>query len=618
MYNSPTLKNNNKFMKKQKMILLVTVVAFIILFMSSSYAILTNFDKTDEVVTISSGNLAMSVNNVAGLINLANRLPESDSEGLINSTPVVLALTNTGSIEIMKYDVKLISDSNHESTLSTEYIKYSISLDGGNTYSEPAILSSTNDVIYTGYTLAANEGITLYLKIWIDEHANNDVLGKTYYGSVQVELYQNAEVPLNFAIKNATLSSNNDNCKTYVKDIDNIIYLSGNKECMNFNYVWYSGKLWQVVAINPNGTIKMISADNVTNLKGLDNKFQWLNEDFLDTLHNYQNIVDTNAIWNYSLDENETPINPFEIENQETVTSSVGMLNAYEYSKMGSYLNNNTNWWLSTPYNLESMWNVSATGALATSSLNSAYGIRPVINVLSSIMVSEGRGTKTSPYVILSDNVGDGDLLNTRMSGEYVDFNNDLYRIVTVDNNMTKIVRVDYLRSENKEIMKKRLASTIYYGNNSNVQSDDYWDYYLNNIWYNSLIDNYRNMIESGTYYLDEYTANYKGILCQNIENVTTKNCQRYNQDNANKVYVGNIGLLRAGEMWSTQLNYDNLNPVEMFLITSNYNVNANGDLINNDLNDTYGVRPAFYLKANVRIVDGLGTRINPYKINIQ
>ena len=87
------------------------------------------------------------------------------------------------------------------STLSEDYIKYAISLDNGNTYQTPSILSSNDNIIYSGYNLAVDASVTIYLKVWIDENAGNNAINKTYYGSIQVDLYQKADLPLSESIK---------------------------------------------------------------------------------------------------------------------------------------------------------------------------------------------------------------------------------------------------------------------------------------------------------------------------------------------------------------------------------------------------------------------------------
>lgn len=118
----------DRAINKQKKILIIAVFLVITLFISSSYALLTNFDKTDNVITIKSGNLTMTI--AGDTVNLNNKLPVSDADGLTEN-PTVITLTNTGTMNIEGYDVKLISEegTNNVSTLDSKYIKYAISLD---------------------------------------------------------------------------------------------------------------------------------------------------------------------------------------------------------------------------------------------------------------------------------------------------------------------------------------------------------------------------------------------------------------------------------------------------------------------------------------------------------
>ena len=76
------------------------------------------------------------------------------------------------------------------------------------------------------------------------------------------------------------------------------------------NYVWYLGKLWRITAIYPDGTMRLVTEDNITSIYWGSNTeydgswiYQWLNEDFYDTLYNANNIIE-NGTWNYSTDEN--------------------------------------------------------------------------------------------------------------------------------------------------------------------------------------------------------------------------------------------------------------------------------------------------------------------------
>ena len=618
---------------KQKKILIIAIFCVITLFISTSYALLTNFDKTDNVVVFQTGNLNMSVNNTEGLINLNNKLPESDTDGLANATPIVLTLTNTGTILIQGFDVKLVSENSttNVSTLSEDYIKYAISLDNGSTYQTPSILSSNNNIIYTGYNLAVDASVTIYLKVWIDENAGNNAINKTYYGSIQVDLYQKADLPLSESIKADIVANNTGSCKTYVEE-DGITYISGTKDCIDFNYVWYSGKLWRITAIYPDGTMKMITDDTVTSIDyGEDVNFytgesnssymyQWLNEDFLSTLVNSENIIVTDASWNATQTSN-VRTKPAETT---MVTAPVGLLNSYEYYKSyqntsfsNGYLNIGYSWWLLNPYSSSSVWNVSDYGnAYYYSPSSYAYGARPSINLLSAVKITGGTGTSDDPYTISGDKgTANTTFLNTRQSGEYVNFDGELYRIVGIENNTTKLNKMDYVRDESDAVIEKNFSSSTTFGSGN---SDTYWDYYLNNTWYNSITQNYKNMLVEGTYYLGTTNGNYKGAICATASNtVTTADCEK-----TSNTWTGYVGLPRYGEMFASQQGSGYSTSEYMWLITPYssslvWYVYSNGYALSDPPSDAFGARPSINLSSAVKITGGTGLKNDPFEISL-
>ena len=621
-------------MDKQKKILIIAMLFVVTLFIGTSYALLTNFDKTDNVITIKSGNLTMTVAN--DLITLNNKLPENDTEGLTNATPVVITLTNSGTMDIMKYDVKLVKEDSttNVSTLEDQYIKYAISTDGGTTYNTASILTSKNNIIFTGYNLAVNESKTIYLKTWIDENAKNNAIGKTYYGSIKVDLYQNADLSVSEIIKTNLTSSNS------ITE-DGITYLSGSADDINFNYVWYSGKLWRITAIYPDGTMKIITDDEVTSISyGSDVNFytdnenksymyQWLNEDFLDTLYNYENIIVTDSKWN-ATNSNASSNSEISTKLPETtiVTASVGLLNNYEYymsyknasSRKNGYLNIGYVWWLLTPYDTSNIWRINLDGSSGYYNPTKSIGVRPSVNLKSGIQLSGGSGTKNDPYTILGDKeeVTTGTtLLNTRSSGEYVKFNNELYRIVSVENNITKINKNDYVRDTSNNVLNKKTSVT--YGGGT---TDDYWGYYLNNTWYNALDSTSQSMIAESTYYIGNvvYGTSYKSTVCATASNtVTTKDCEK-----TSSTWTGKVGLPRYGEMFaSKQGSGNNSSSSEMWLMnpcnTSGvWLVSYNGDIYNfNPSNIDAAGRPSINLKSNIKITGGKGTKDNPFEISL-
>ena len=432
-------------------------------------------------------------------------------------------------------------------------------------------------------------------------------------------------------------------CKSYWQDpADGTKYCSGTNDQVNDNYVWYSGKLWRIVAIYPDGTMKLITEDEITAINWgstveYDGSwvYQWLNEEFYDTLYNKENIIVTNSTWNYSTDGNSTPVKPETIATQKTKTAPVGLLNAYEYhnatrnaSYVTNYLNIGYYWWLITPYSTSYVWSVAYDGYLYNYSPSSfAIGVRPSINLKSGVELT-GVGTKDNPYRIVGDMespTNNVTLLSSRSSGEYVKFDGDLYRIVETSNGITKLTRVDYLR-DNGTVIKKNFASSVYFGKSSNTQTDTYWDYYLNNNWYNSISSTYKNMLVDGTYYLGMYpdNTNYKATICKdtNLDSVTTKNCTKYTTSDTDKTFTGKVGLPRVGEMFSAQLGSGYSSSSSIWTITPHSDSNVQyvlnlGNLNCNSpsSNSGGGVRPSINLKSGIKIYCGSGTESDPFII---
>ena len=408
---------------------------------------------------------------------------------------------------------------------------------------------------------------------------------------------------------------------------------------MDMNYVWYSGKLWRITAIYPDGSMKMVTEDAITAINWGSSVeyngswvYQWLNEDFYDTLVNPSDILINNATWNYSTDGNSTPVRPETIVTQKTKVASIGLLNAYEYynayrntDSTNNYLNIGYYWWLITPYSASSLCSVDNLGVFnysAPSSVtNGPRGIRPSIN-LKYGMEFIGSGTKSNPYKIVGDkeNPANGVLISSRSSGEYVKFDDDIYRIVSINETTgtTKLTKVDYV-SNNETLVYKKIGSSIFFGRSTNTQSDTYWDYYLNNTWYNGVSSVYKNMLVDSIYYLGLYGdgKHYKITTCKDTEstldNISTKDCTKYTESDTGKTFTGKVGLPRVGEMFSTQLGSGYSTSKYMWSITPYSSMNARdvtakGYLYSyrTDAN-SYCARPSITLKSGIRITGGTG-----------
>ena len=444
----------------------------------------------------------------------------------------------------------------------------------------------------------------------------------------------------------------NVQCSNITYEEDGITYLSGSNDCVDMNYVWYSGKLWRITAIYPDGAMKLVTQNNITsiafNASGQVNfytdanttsyMYQWLNEDFYDTLYNSNQLIDTSKQWNATMPENTT-ISTKPLETN-MVTANVGLLNNYEFynsyrcissatctgtSYSTGYLNIGYYWWLLNPYNASGVWDVNDNGYGYFNNPANSRGSRPSIYLKSGLEFT-GNGTKQSPYKIVGDkDTGTAtELVNTRMNGEYVKLQNgnkeQLFRIIGVEDNKTKVIAMDY--ADNKATKKfatsTGTASTLW-GSGTTTNTDTWYTYLNDNStgYLKNLKDTYGELFDSGLYYLGTSGDNYKLSVCANTTSGNTKIC-----DKTSDKGTFNIGLPRYGEMFATQQSRGYSNSINMWLM-NRYNssnvwlVSNNGSGLSSGPASTYGSRPTVHLKSTVKIISGTGTESDPYVVGL-
>ena len=663
------MKNN------KKLIITLTIVGVLLVSLGTTYALLigwsSRISKNSSLVV---GDIYMHYNEGNKQISITDAMPSDtysndyfeftiDGKNTSNKNINYLISLSYGDIPSNRttrikdnlLDFKLVEVVNNQENVLVDTISFN-SLVNAELYTT-TIPSNTNDYLKT---------YRLYMKI-----NNNTVIGdvnqdytidewNNVFASIKVNVNGDfIDKMLAHQVKNSSDFKEyakflqNDTCKTYLEE-DGTTYLSGSQECITFNYVWYSGKLWRITAINPDGTMKMITDDAITiisynsytdvNFYDVSKKndtsytgsymYQWLNEDFLDTLYNYQNIIVEDSTWNITTSDSiSTKLPETTLINNSTIGNNtpVGLLNSYEYylsykntGYSSDYLNIGYWWWLLNPYSSSRVWVVTSGGNGYNPVPSDVNGIRPSINLKSNIQLSGGSGTKDDPYTISGDKEQptiNTTLLNTRTIGEYVVFDEDgdsstkeLYRIVSIEDGKTKLNKNDYIKS-GTTTLTKMFSTKATYGSGT---SDDYWDYYLNNTWYNSLDS--KSMLDKGIYYIKRSSGSYKNSLCNtNNTTETTKSCGK-----TTSVWnTGYVGLPRYGEIFASQQGNGYNNSSHIWLITSYSSSNVwavlgHGSGSDRNPSDTLAARPSIYLKSNVVITGGSGTKSNPFTIALK
>ena len=416
-------------------------------------------------------------------------------------------------------------------------------------------------------------------------------------------------------------------------DVDGTRYVYG--ETVDNNYVWYSGKMWRIVALNSDGTVKLVTQDNMTAIAySIDGSADysssqirsWLNTEFIKTI-NDKLIIESN--WDYTA-YGGFPTSKDTV-NSISVLDKVGLLNIYDYMMTGgtessstskTFLNNDYNYMLTSKRGTY-VWSVFSDGYASGNSPSYGEGARPSVNLKSDIILTGGgNGEIETPYMLEGDiEVGQSnELLSSRISGEYINFNNTKYRIVTVENGLTKITMADY------SVNKNTLTSIPFGASTDELTFSPSYGIgkYLDD-WYNATSESDTSGIYTGLYLSETAKAMiatpndgvrwYAGPDSGGTSDDYTKATQGTSIETT-------IGLGRYGEMFSTQFGNGSSSSAITWLMTK-YSDSDVWQVLHfartnyiSPINNNYGVRPSMYLKSNVKITSGSGMPHDPYTIS--
>ena len=609
--------------KNNKKIIIIAIAIIVLLLIGIAFAYLTTTLHGDKEYLVRAGSLGLRLEE-GNELTLSSQIPLEDKDGM-SLDGFNFSLVNEGNIET-DYTIYLddIPLDEGETRMPDSAIRYSLTRNDvvGDADDLSNMGVNPNRVVDTG-SIAVDETINYTLRIWIDYDATTEeASGKTFKGKLRVVATQ----PVGEKVSDVVLENLGDNESTYDDDVDT--FITGTDPN---NYIWYSGKLWRAVSVNNEAkTTKLVTQWNISAIDyssgstAFEGSYMedWLNDTsvdgFLGNLRDYENFIVTDAVWDATLDA--TRLGSITRPNGEaTVTDAVGLLNMYEYQSSNNggtngYLNNGLIWWTLTPYSTSSVRYVYSDGGASFNTSASAYGVRPSINLKSSVKIVDGDGTIDNPYRLNGDNDTNlsGTLLSSRYSGEYIKFGNDennLYRIVSHENGTgTKIVSAEPLKSSGTFI-------TSAFGSNTSFSSSNTIGAFLNGDYLTNYVDSsYSSMIEDNTTW---YLGTVGSGTSYKLAKYTDTNMSGYAKSTNAKV-----GLLRLGELMSGQFDrygnntsYWTLTPYS----TSNVRrVSNNGSAnYNSPSSSSYGVRPSVNLKSNAQIVNGDGTLNSPFEIQL-
>lgn len=382
------------------------------------------------------------------------------------------------------------------------------------------------------------------------------------------------------------------------------------------NYLYYSGNLYRVIKINNDGSIVAISNDAIGSLIYRTDKQHYKESE----VYRWLNVVEgdpTSGVFYRSLYQ---PDKFLELQNnyciktndeavcQNEVEATIGLLSVGEYLETGaidSFINNGQFFWTLSEDEDNDIVVINDEGNLYgyknIGLVTNNYGIRPVVTFKANTTIFDGDGSEEKPYFI-----GDQEYLaqlnitklNQRYAGEYVLLGDQLFRIMSANENSTKVIQNEVIGGDVP--ISRRYSSSTKIANMYNIKDRTSLAYYLNNSYYQNFLQ--KDLLVKGSVHLGQYTYNTNYQMSALYQKEV-------------EVYVG---IPMIGELYNSNVN--NLGSYWCSTVFSldGYMVSVlnNSNSIDYQLTlNKANVRPTLFISSEAIIESGDGTLNSPYII---
>ena len=379
-------------------------------------------------------------------------------------------------------------------------------------------------------------------------------------------------------------------------------YYTGNN---SNNYLRLSGMMFRIIGVDGNN-VRAVAEEDIANVnyEGIDDWLEYYYDNFTDEAKEY---LVKNKYCNMNVSDNSSNVKKctnYTKEKYVYVPSIVDVNLSLDENNF-SFLKPQTMSWLSdtkdknNAYVTRSYFYEEYYGYnYIPVNKEDNYGVRPVITIKGSSEIKSGDGTEENPYSFNeTKSASEGQNLNERIVGEYLQYSGILWRIVnTEEDGTTKVIAMETLKnSDGEKITSNYLDKTIY-----NPKSGGNVGYYINN---------------TATKYIDtSYFVNHI------IEVPIYKDKIKYGEETTTKKYKVKLSAPNMYEMFSAGLiNNESANSFWLLNSSKTQNVVAALTEIGVPLNVTIpdyqsnGIRVVGYMNKNVVVTSGKGTEYNPY-----
>lgn len=280
---------------------------------------------------------------------------------------------------------------------------------------------------------------------------------------------------------------------------------------INNNYVIFGNRLFRIIRINNDNTVKLVSENLVASFMWgeessyeLSNLKYWLTTTGEEKSGVYYNSLPNPEKFLSKTNYREDILDNGKVENSKnSYNDYVTTLGIADYVLTGGkegYLNNNKIFYLIGLTSDKENLYVDLDGSVKSCDSLDGYGIRAVITLKSNLSVNSGDGSLERPFIVDQGN-------NTNYVDSYVKLGNETFKVFEESNEgILKMYKYGYASINGVEVNLNYSNSTSHF----NLADKNNIAYYLNTTYLNSLP--YANLLVDNYFFTGEVSSenNYK------------------------------------------------------------------------------------------------------------
>lgn len=366
------------------------------------------------------------------------------------------------------------------------------------------------------------------------------------------------------------------------------------------NYIRFNNQLYRIIGIE-NNNVKIISDEivGVVNYealeKQLDNYYESLSSKSKKLIVKSKFCKDN--LSNKNLDTTECSSTT---EEKSIYIPSVTDINRVKTSERNYMLTQSVVW---TSNQAKENYAYIASDSLPTDNgfetriLATNAGLRPMFMIKGDLIVSEGSGKEEDPYIIEKDvKPGKaGDMIEDRYAGEYIDLDSGEWRITKQEKDgTTKIIFTDIISIEGQVIQYNDDGNDQY---EYNPKKAGTYAYYINNK-------------------LNSYIST-EGLVSHEITVPIYEKDVLYGKETKKEKYKVKLSAPNIYDLYSTGVISEYI-AINTSLDRSKFAFfSANGNVVNRSYDSRlkYAVKPVAFIKSDMQITEGTGTKQDPYSL---